>query len=467
MVHANFNQTTGFDISFQVSEGLNIKYIPELLYTGQDGIYSLYLTGEFPTAGYSFIHTDVWFIEKYLIEIRTAVSIPTGPVDLVITPFREYLGDYHLANGMYQIVYSINQISPQTIHAAVEEGTIKPVVDPGPINVQSPLLEPYIDIQPFEIDQGEPVAIHVGGKLPSTAFEVVDERISFEHDLLIIRVKVIEQETGDDVIVPYQREFVLNNLEAGNYHVLLNLNEIVVTESKFHVRGEIIEPRPEMPFGAELRFEIPHSGSTETVFYLTGMFPTPGFTFTEKTIELEGEQVVIHVTIEPPSGPVAQVITPFHERLGSIDLPYIWSKMYMVFATVNGFNLEMIPLGGGLIDSRDRNWAWMDVEIEPDHEEKSNLIINLIGESYQSALTVYDTQVEITGHRIKITAIVPNNIAPDDQSLKPFNNQLGAIEIDPNQDYVVDVFINQMLIKSVQIRQGAVSSTQNWEHYSH
>lgn len=85
-----------------------------------DEEFTIYLEGEFPTSGYTFLDKKVE-PEEGCVSVEITIQEPDGPVDEVITSFSEIMGTLRLPEGVYKIEARINGAFLEPYRLAVGE----------------------------------------------------------------------------------------------------------------------------------------------------------------------------------------------------------------------------------------------------------------------------------------------------------------------------------------------------------
>ncbi|MBN2325999.1 MAG: hypothetical protein JXR73_02520 [Candidatus Omnitrophica bacterium] len=426
---------------------VDVQFIPE----EAGSAFGVKIKGEYPSTGYSILDSNI-VLENNRILVSVIFEWPENPELTVIVPFEETIGKIDLDDGMYDVALEVNSAlrrdySIQVLDSKVD--IIQPIPEPQPDS--GPFHDARLFIDPFEINVGETVKASVAGAFSSTAYEIVKEEIVQEGDIIAIRWTVIDNEIGEDVIVPIEKIYEFSDLDPGNYVVLFQIDDQIVLESKFHVRGEVLVPSEGLPFRAELRFEIPYGGSMETGFMLVGEFPSPGYVFTEKTVEKKDDQITVSVTVEEPADPQPAVVSPYSEWIGSVEIPDLWERTYYATAVVNGIALETLPLGGALVDAPAAYpWNWIDVQVDIPSAGDSSANVYLVGEFPTPGYDFSNNTVESIDNQINIYVDVENPSDPQDQVITSFRKIVAAIS-DADfwlQTYDLNVFVNGELIES-------------------
>lgn len=199
-------------------------------------------------------------------------------------------------------------------------------VDQGNVKIYNPGIE----FEPANPKPGEPFGVYLTGEFPTPGFEFVSKDLaiaeSFPEQLLIdVTVSAPEGEVIQ-VIQPF-REFIGTASVSGGehrYNIVLNGESIhtgVATVGESKRPDGAVEAGGVLIYGIGLEYEpaTPQPGEPFEVF-LTGEFPTPGYVFTMKELAIAEslpEQLFIEVRVCAPEGPVAEVITPFRESVGT------------------------------------------------------------------------------------------------------------------------------------------------------
>ncbi|MEW6236958.1 MAG: hypothetical protein AB1656_16360 [Candidatus Omnitrophota bacterium] len=280
--------------------------------------------------------------EGGLIVVDVVVEENANPTPNVVSmePFHLSLGE--LPAGGYTVLGQINGVAQYKMAFAVYSEP-RPTPTPGP----KPLLsDASILISPEMPSATDEIRITVNGQFSSARYSIADAKAEILPDAVLLWVNVQEAEIGAEVITPISHEFNIGTMPPGGYAVILYVNGIEAAYNKFMVLGEYYPyPLPEPPTGpysSRLWIEPPdpREGEEFTV-YLFGEFPSTGYTFEDKNIELtDNNTFKVSVKIAEPNGPALTIMTPFREPLGTFALN---QGVYEAIGEVNGVALpEMI-----------------------------------------------------------------------------------------------------------------------------
>ncbi|RJP32117.1 MAG: hypothetical protein C4527_06470 [Candidatus Omnitrophota bacterium] len=311
---------------------------------GPDEEFTVTLVGAFPSSGYRIVGKTFDTIVTpesidFLIDIK--IEEPEGPQDLVITPFSELLGSAALGEGRYMFSGFIN--GQLFLHGYILIGVVIP--DPIVIPFNARLVA-----EPGNPQPNQEFSIYVTGQFPTPGYEIesADLRILESYpEKMVADIKVRELEgVWAQVITPFRALVGTAQLGEGMHPLTGIVNGIPFYESVIQVGEVVVMPPP--TYNARIIFTPEHPEEGEEVsIYVVGEFPTPGYEFVGKTVnilESYPEQLSIELKIAEPEEPQAQVITPFRELIDTVALG---NGAHPYYASVNGifFDRGIIMVG--------------------------------------------------------------------------------------------------------------------------
>ncbi|MFB3789671.1 MAG: hypothetical protein ACE15F_25255 [bacterium] len=253
-----------------------------------------------------------------------------------------------LKTGFYTVLVVING------EISYKEGFyVGNVVLPTPTPTPPPLVfEPLVEIIPAEPDVKDTVVARVTGFLPDASYAITETSVEFRMEMIWLQMQVETSGAGDQVKIPFTREFTLGQLPVNGYAAMLVVNGIEAVYTKFVVQDKDNPPVVKPYFNImNTRIQvIPDNPKPDEEFtmYLEGEFPTSGYAFLEKKVEAMEGRISVDVSLQEPSGPVDEVITAFSEVIGTLRLP---EGVYKIEARINGAFLEPYRLAVGETNS--------------------------------------------------------------------------------------------------------------------
>ena len=196
-----------------------------------------------------------------------------------------------------------------------------------------PFYRPVLDITPGHLVEGGNVTFVLHGYLPNGAYTLItpDEAQLVSNEgsdvtRVVLPFKVIQtSEAGIDALIEVKESITVSGLSSGLYEALVTINNGEAAQKKFHIAPEgTPAPIDYSEFRANIVLDPPHPKPDEEItFYITGEFPSAGFKVIDQRLDIMEslpEQIAVRMTVEAPSGPDAQVITPFRVMAGKAKL---------------------------------------------------------------------------------------------------------------------------------------------------
>ncbi len=441
----------------------------DILAAESSGMFDIVVSGEFPNPAYSINQHEIITAPNRIV-VSLNIDEPTEAAAQVITPFKENLESIQLEDGFYDVRLEINGriiiYQPLEIKDSIPS-IIVPIPMPEPVPAM--LHDVKLNIDPFTVNKGGTINATVEGYFSSTAYEITNEEIRQDNNMFIIHWDVKEHEIGDSVIVPVKKEYAFENLEPGYYEVLFEINENVIEMSKFHVDGKIFKPTEGLPFSAELRTMFMQTvteegGSQDSVhFNLSGDFPTTGYLFAEKSININDDQITINIEITEPDGVVAEVITSYNEDIGSLDIADLWERTYTATAIVNGVALDPVTFGGPI-----NPWSWIDVQLDYDGNDDSITDFIVVGNTPSPGYSIEQSEIDIDGYQINVRLTIQKPEGEEPAVIQPIRKNIGAVRVPDiwGNAYQLNIFVNGELINNRQVHNGeTITPVLNWTIY--
>ncbi len=309
--------------------------------------FSIYAVGEFPSTGYSITNTSIIMTKSIpaIVIVNLNIQEASGEQADVMVPFRELIGTVILSEGRHTLRGSINEKPFFIGFIAVESESSG---GPNPI----PLFnKASIEIVPPYPKPGEVFSVYAIGEFPTPGHTFLTKELKvLESEPVQLAAELtvsMPRESQDQVITSFRESIGTEVLPEGEYPITATLNGIEIYNNRLIVaeynpisQGPFIEPK------VIYRPAHPQPGEPFTVF-VVGEFPTPGFTFSHKALnvaESMPEQLAIELVVEKPTEPQAQVITPFEEVVGTATLG---EGIHPVYGTINSipFYKEILLVG--------------------------------------------------------------------------------------------------------------------------
>ena len=331
--------------------------------------FTVYAAGDFPTPGYSFTHTSLSTVvyrensdnydlapEQLMIELE--VEQPTEPQAQVLTPYNQLIGTATLGEGEHLVLGTINKIP-------FYRGVLLVGDDPNPLLLRFERSGGFAGFfAAIDVYQNGHVEYTHDPKLEGQPERGWIQPERFEEVLALLDAipfealePIYEPETpiadGYQYLLNYGEEFTVQMAQGAELPSDLESLRAILEEI---LDGRLLE-EPEIPSEPEKPVTIYNPGivldpaepqpNKEFSITLTGEFPSPGYTFVEKRINIAEsypEQLFIDIVVREPDGPAAAVITPFKEILGVTALG---EGNHPVYVSVNGERVYsgVIPIG--------------------------------------------------------------------------------------------------------------------------
>ncbi|MGI6454128.1 MAG: hypothetical protein ACOX5R_00710 [bacterium] len=215
---------------------------------------------------------------------------------------------------------------------------------PGIPTPGAPFFEPKFTVSPENPSAEDLISVQVEGFLPDTSHSITGGSSVIENNLILLHLRVESSGSGLTVLEPSDFQFEIGTLSDGVYATELLVNGITAGYFRFQVgQGEITDPKPEPiplpnpdygPYRAYISVDPAYPAPGEKFsLYLSGAFPTSGYQFGSKRFVVDGNIIWVNAEIIVPEGPVMQVVSPFHEEVGTLALP---EGGYEIFPVING-----------------------------------------------------------------------------------------------------------------------------------
>lgn len=326
---------------------LRLEWVPAAPKEGES--MTLILSGEFPTPGYVITKKQIDILKSNpeQVSITLEVKIPVDPQDDVITPFKEEIGTVTLSNGIHPAYVFVNGdvvYKTEIMVGVVEESKILSFDRSGGFAgwfSKYVLFESGLVRYTYDPERGLYAA---EGMLESETFKTLLSLLE-KTDFSVFQKEYLPETPYADGY-DYQLYCKETQIHIGQGATLPESLQAIfdILESIMNHQNVVDIPiyPPVNAYNLRLEYEPQNALAYEPVtLYVSGEFPTPGYTFTKKEIavlESYPEQISLTLEVQAPDGPQNTVIAPFREEIGTVKLS---AGEHPVRCTLNGNPMKM------------------------------------------------------------------------------------------------------------------------------
>ncbi|HPA47072.1 MAG TPA: hypothetical protein PK395_15005 [bacterium] len=284
--------------------------------------FSVYINGEFPSPGYTFVKKELAIAESLpeILMVQLEIQEPTEQQPAVKTGFRELVGTASISAGWHP-VYII--LDGQRVHSM----SILVGDDPYELLVEFTRSGGFAGVyETLMLTRNGIVEVHSSAVGKAQISEASMEEIL---DLIdAVPFDTLEPSYAPDPLIAdgygytlcYKQNYKVSVEQGADAPAeLLKLIERLERLFTEIPSNDPTEPKPSIRAIVEIDPSHPAVGQEFSV-YVVGVFPTPGYVFTLKELAIlksNPDPLQVNVEIQAPSEPQPEVETRFRELIGT------------------------------------------------------------------------------------------------------------------------------------------------------